>query len=532
MATDTQNFPLQMATVFGRLSIGRKISLLLLVGATIFGSVFLMSWATRPEYGVLYSDLEPDDAGAILSKLKELKIPFQLHSNGRSIMIPREKVNEVRLDFASSGLPRGSTVGFELFDNTKLGMTEFSQNVNYQRAMQGELARTISGFVEVESCRIHIVMPPKSLFIENEKPATASVLLKLRPGKWLSQDQVDGIVHLVSSSIMGLKRGNVTVVDDHGKVLTGSRDETGIKKVGVYQLEYREKMERNLESRLTTILEKAVGDGKAIVRVSCPVNFKKHERTEELFYPENQVVRSEKLFRQSTDDETTEDGGIPSIVSKPAAVGAVAENIGGTIQKQDRTVNYEIGKVTSHTVEPFGKIEKISVAVLIDGIYQVETDKKGVETRNYSSRSPEEMKKLENIVKSAITFDTERGDQVSVVNLPFESTGVEDTGAASEESGWMDSVRQFGGPVLKYLLSFIVVIVVYLFIIRPIVQWVTATDVSDAQLLQQLPKTVGELEREFDNGANSLPAGNNTARMLTENSDKAVQLLRSWMSQQ
>ena len=312
MAKSTQSFSMQMAAVFQRLSAGRKISLILLIGVTIVGCVLLVNWATQPEFGVLYSDLEPEDAGDVLASLKENKIPFKLVSNGRSVLVPQDMVQEARLNLAAKGLPRGSAVGFELFDNSKLGMTEFAQNVNFQRAMQGELARTINGFKEVESSRVHLVMQPKSLFVEDQKPATASVVLKLRPGKWLNQDQVDGIVHLVSSGIMGLEPENVTVVDNMGKVLSGAKDEGGIKQAGSYQLEYREKIERNLENRITSMLEKTVGADKAIVRVSCRVNYKKHEKTEELYYPENQVVRSEQVY-QTANQQTGADstgGGI------------------------------------------------------------------------------------------------------------------------------------------------------------------------------------------------------------------------------
>jgi len=518
---------MQMATVFQRLSAGRKISLLLLIGVTIVGCVLLVNWVSRPEYGVLYSDLEPEDAGAILSSLKERKIPFRLVSNGRSVMVPQGMIQEARLDLAAKGLPQGGAVGFELFDNSKLGMTEFAQNVNFQRAMQGELARTINGFKEVESSRVHLVMQPKSLFVEDEKPASASVVLKLRSGKWLNQDQVDGIVHLVSSSIMGLNPENVTVVDNVGKVLSGPKDENGMKQAGAYQLEYREKVEKDMENRITSMLEKTVGADKAIVRVSCLINYKKHEKTEELYYPENQVVRSEQLY-QTSNDQVGKDASGTSSVGSADTGGGGADNE-ANFKKKDRTVNYEIGKVTSHIVEPFGTIEKMSVAVLVDGVYTVETDKKGEETWNYAARSETEMTKFEDIVKRAISYDEKRGDQVSVVNMPFQNTRQTVSETEAESPGWMDSVRQYGGPAVKYIFTFIVAMMIYLFVVRPIVQWVTDTDVSDAQLLQQLPKTVGELEREFDQNPNQLPS--NASRLLSANSEKAVQLMRSWMSQ-
>ena len=532
MATETKNFPVQMATVFKRLSSGRKISLILLVSGLMAGCVFLMMWATQPEFSVLFSDLEPEDAGSILSNLKERKIPYKIQGNGRSVLVPHDKVHETRLELASQGLLQGSTVGFELFDNTKLGMTEFAQNVNYQRAMQGELARTINGFAEVESSRVHLVMQPKSLFLEDEKPATASVVIKLKPGKWLTQTQVDGIVHLVSSSIMGLGPENVTVVDHFGKVLSGTGDESGTKQAGAFQLEYRDKIEQNLESRITTILEKALGAGKAMVRVSCLVSFKKHEKTEELYYPDNQVVRSEQLYQSAADASRNDPSGTAGLDTKYTGADAGDKGNQTAFGKQDRTVNYEIGKVTSHIVEPFGTIQKVSVAVLVDGTYETVEGDKGEMSQKYVARAPEEMVKLENIVKSAINYEGKRGDQVSVVNLPFETSAIMNgTEAAQAESGWMDGIKKHAGPFVRYLILLVVAVLAYIMVIRPVVQWVTATDVSDAQLLQQLPKTVGELEREFGQGAGALPYGGNAAGLISGNSEKTIQLLRSWMSQ-
>ncbi len=215
----------------------------------------------------------PEEAGEIITYLKAQKIPYRISENGTGILVPHDKVYESRLALASQGLPQGGGVGFEVFDNTKIGMTEFVQNVNYQRALQGELSRTINRIAEVESSRVHIVMPEKSLFIEQEEPATASVVVKLRRGQWLNQEQVKGIVHLVSSSVSRLKPDNVTVVDTSGKMLAGFSDRTEVTRLSSDQLEYQANLERNLETRIKSMLEKALGRGKAIVRLSCSLDF-------------------------------------------------------------------------------------------------------------------------------------------------------------------------------------------------------------------------------------------------------------------
>ena len=244
---------LQLKTLFQNLSPGKRIALVVLVLGTAAGFSLLMMWTGRADFQPLYSNLAVEDAGIILSKLKEHKIPYRIAGNGSSILIPQEHIHEMRMSLASDGLPQGGNVGFEVFDNTKLGMTEFAQNVNYQRALQGELARTINRFNEVESSRVHIVMPEKSLFIDNEEPATASVVLKLRPGKWLSQLQVNGVIHLVSSSVPRLATENVTVVDNNGKLLSEFKEQSGFGALNSDQLEYQAKVERSLEIRIKSM---------------------------------------------------------------------------------------------------------------------------------------------------------------------------------------------------------------------------------------------------------------------------------------
>ena len=241
----THEFPEQVKNILKNLTFAKMVALLLVLGCTVTAFLLLIMWSSRGDMQVLYSNLSPEDAGAVLSRLKEQKIPYRISGNGNSVLIPRDRVYETRLDLASQGLPQGGAIGFEIFDNTKLGMTEFVQNVNYQRALQGELARTINGFSEVESSRVHVVMPSKSLFVEEEEPATASVVLKLRSGRWLTNDQIQGIVHLVSSSVSGLNPKNVTIVDNYGKMLAGDNVESDMGRFSSDQLEFQEKVEKN-----------------------------------------------------------------------------------------------------------------------------------------------------------------------------------------------------------------------------------------------------------------------------------------------
>jgi flagellar M-ring protein FliF len=532
----TGNVPLQLRAFLSTLSAGKKLTLFALTVFTLIGFSYLVIWSGSPDYQVLFSNLSPEDAGAILAKLKEQKIPFQVSATGTSMMVPKEKVYETRLEMASQGLPQGSGVGFEIFDSTKLGMTEFVQNVNYQRALQGEICRTINGIAEVEASRVHIVMPSKSLFVEREKPASASVVLKVRPGRWLTKDQVQGIVHLVSASVAGLRPEDVTVVDNSGKMLAGMREGSSAEQASAEYVELQDKMEKTLEERVKTMLEKALGPDKAIVRVACRLSCKTLEQNEERYDPENKVVRSEQLLNESSMNSEPVAAGIPGVASntgEPQSTNSSSNSSAG-FKKEDRTVNYEIGKVISHTIEPIRKVERLSVAVMVDGIYKLvkeEGKKKAKEELKYFPRSQEEMEKLENLVKSAVSFDGARGDLVEVVNIPFEATKAAAEGEEFKED-WRSTLKQYR-PVLKYAFLGIFLVLTFLFVVRPVVQWLTTASASaDLEVLRQLPKTVGEIEREYRGGGIKGPQFRERAlEMISKDNDHSVQLIRDWMKE-
>ncbi|MDH3826585.1 MAG: flagellar basal-body MS-ring/collar protein FliF, partial [Desulfobacterales bacterium] len=460
---------LQLQNLFKSISIGKRIALLIIAVGFVAGFVFLMNWAGNPEFHPLYTNLDANDAGTILNRLKEQKIPYRLSANGSTILIPQKKIYEIRMELASEGLPHGGSIGFELFDNTKLGMTEFAQNVNYQRALQGELVRTINGFEEVDSCRVHIVMTEKSLFLKDEEPASASVVLKLRHGKWLTQQQVQGIVHLVSSSVSRMGPDNVTVVDSNGRLLTGSTDPSGIATLSADQLEYQAQVERKLENRLLTMLEKALGANRAIVRVSCALNFKQHEMTEERFLPENQVVRSEQLFNETARDADPIPQGIPGIQSNlpesSPAQNQTTEGENATFAKQESTVNYEIGKLTSRTLDPVGGIERVSVAVMVDGTYRSNPIENGEPEWTYVPRSAEELTKIENLVKSAVNFVADRGDKVEVVNIPFETNQMAPAEDGSMLETWLVRLKNYK-PYFKYAFLSLFLILTFMFVVQ------------------------------------------------------------------
>jgi len=545
----TNELSSQLKALFKNLSPAKRFTLISLVGGTIIGFIFLMNWAGSPDFQVLYSNLGPEDAGAIVAKLKEKRIPYKISSNGSSILAPSEQIYDLRLELATNSLPRGSGVGFEIFDNAKLGMTEFVQNVNYQRALQGELSRTIDKIDGIESSRIHIVMPSKSLFIEEETPTTASVILKLRSGRWLSKDQVQAIVHLVSSSISGLNPENITIVDNYGKMLSGTKDKSGTGQISSDQLALQEKMEKGLESRIQTMLETALGAGKAIARVSCSLDFTREEKTEELYQPDNKAIRSEQLFSERSGGKEATTSGVPGILSNTQAKQSVQENKslaagqspdtaqaqknetsieGQSFVKQDRTVNYEISKVISHIVTPFARLKSMSVAVIVDGIHKSVVGKDKKTEWKYFPRTDDEMAKLEKIVKRAINFDAKRGDSVEVVNLPFEPLMTIEDEEDETAEGWLSRLKDYA-PSMKLVSLSIFLLLSFIFVIRPVIRWLTASSAGNKSMLTQLPKTLAEIESESGRG---MPNRDKALRLLTGNQEEqTLDLMRGWMKE-
>lgn len=526
-----EDIPGQLKVLSENLSTGKKIGLFLLVAATMTGFIMLMTWASKPEYQILFSDLSLEDSAAIYEKLKEQKVPYQIAANGKSILVPKEQVYELRLELASQGLTRGSSVGFELFDNNRLGMTEFMQNVNYQRALQGELSRTINRFDEVESSRVHLVMANKSIFVEQEEPATASVILKLKAGRKLNQGQVQGIVNLVASSISGLKPENITLVDNYGKLLT-SGGKGGIEAAfATDQLAFQETFEKKLEERVKTMLEDALGAGKAIVRLSASIDFNRRERTEERYLADNRVVRSEKVHDETSNTTKAAPSGVPGAVPNMTSrePGQTARAGGTSHQIADRVINYEIGKVVSRVVGPTGQLKHISIAVMIDGHYRRVENKGGKTELIYIPRSDEEMAKFEKIIKSAVNFNAERGDTIEVANLSFKTVEQVDEEPPPEES-LFDTIKKYA-PFYKYGVLLFFIMFAFLFIVRPIVKWLTAGGGQGVEMLKQLPMTVGEAGGAGQD-LKQLPYREQAAQMLLAGNEGGVDVMKEWIKEE
>lgn len=434
-----------------------------LLSVAAFAVLILVT--NRTDFRPLFTNLSAEDAGEIVKKLKDAKTPYQITPDGKGILVPADKVYEQRLTLASEGLPQGGGVGFEIFDRKNFGMTEFVQKINYQRALQGELSRTISQLNGVEQARIHLVLPEKSLFKENEKPATASVVLKMKSGRSLRENEVQGVVHLVASSIEGMEADHVTVLDSRGKVLNkGSGASDSAAKATSVMQETQRTYEKNVEERIQSLLDPVVGPGKTVARVSATFDFKQVERVEEKFDPETIAVRSEQRTEEKG-ASTTASAGVPGVQSNLGKTAPTGGSSTGGGAKNDETLNYEVSRSTSKIIEPVGALSKISVAVLVDGKYELPAAVKDGQTAKpkYTPRSPDELQKIETLVKSAVGFNTERGDQLAIQNIPFQDTG--EAGSVETQQWW---TNPFFMSLFKNLLIGIGFLALIVFVIRPL----------------------------------------------------------------
>ena len=521
----------------------------LLLALAFFGS--LIYWNSQPDFQVLFSNLSQEDAGEMVNKLKEKKIPFQLSSSGSSILVSREQVYDVRLALAAEGLPKGGGVGFEVFDRTNLGATDFVQKLNYQRALQGELSRTIRQIKEVEHARIHVVTPKESLFLDEQKRPSASVLLKTRSGMKLESSQVEGIVHLVASAVEGLDSGNITIVDTSGKILYKRSEATAFGQMTTSQLEYQRNIEEGIKKKVQGMLEEVLGFNKAIARVSADIDFQQIDIVEEKFDP-NAVIRSEqKNLEKSSqvsnakpappakaDTQAGSKAGEEKAKAPPAAEARARSGEPVPLQtnqaeRQNEIRNYEISKINKRIKSPVGTVKKISTAVVVDGGTKEAVDSKGKKTREYQARSPEEMKRIEAIVKKAIGYDEARGDQVEVTNMPFNWAVAEEEGGKAPGGGewWKEYVLIAYKPLLSLILAALFIF----FVVRPLLK---RRGPAASQGVSYLP-AAGAPPAALPPGGQAPPAQlprapdlrQQTVQLVQEDPSKALGIIRGWINE-
>lgn len=458
-----------VATSFAGLPAGKKVAFMAAFALVLACLVVLSLQTGRPDFEVLFSKLASEDMGEIVVKLKEKKVNYKVTAGGTAILVPSKDVFELRIQLASVGIPRGSGVGFEIFDKTTLGMTEFVQKLNLRRAITGELTRTITSLDTVESARVHIAAPEKSIFLEEKKETTASVVLKLR-GQ-ITQGQVQGIVHLVASSVEGLSPEGVTIVDIRGNILAGGKEQNTVAQLSLNQFSFQQNIEKTLENRIKTMLGDVLGPEKISAKVSVDMDFKQTEETEEIFDPESQVIRSEQR-NEETNVGASSPGGI---------VGATANLPGGQEiqtasttpsrrQKSDETINYEINKIVKHTISPVGEIRKLSIAVMVDGTYDKDN--------KYIPRKASEILQYQRIVERAVGYDEERGDKIEVLNVAFDISQIEEEKKGLEKA----EKTQLWVSIGRYVATTIFVILLFVMLIKPLIAWLKTSTAEMPQI--------------------------------------------------
>lgn len=407
----------QLRELYSRLSMRQRI---LIGGAAVLviGLLFgLRFWQTERNFKTLFQNLSAEDAGMVLARLKESGTEVRLEDGGKIIKVPSEKVDELRIQMASAGLPKSGRIGFELFDKPNFGTSEFAEQVNYHRAVEGELERSVMALQEVESARVHITFPRQSLFLENRQPAKASVLLKLKPGADLSKPNIQAITHLASSAVDGLTPENVSVLDMRGNLLSrprkaGESDEETSKEL----IEYRERMERDLRAKIQATLEPLLGPDafRAVVSLEC--DLASGDQSEESFDPSRSVmVNSQRSEDGSTPATATGVPGTPSNLPRPTS--RPGSGNGNPLFRRSENTTFQTSRIVRHIKFPHGQVKRLSASVLLDHIVKTEGGKRVVE-----APTPERIRAIKDIVSAAVGFQQERGDQIIVESLPFETT--------------------------------------------------------------------------------------------------------------
>lgn len=517
------------------LPLGGRTGILVAAFATLLALAAIVWYGTRPSYKTLFSGLPEEEAGRVVEQLTKSNVPYELAANGTTIRVPADKVYSLRLEMATQGMPKKvAGVGFEIFDQTSLvGMTDFMQRTNYQRALQGELARSIESIAAVQKARVHLVMPKRSLFVSEEKEASASVMVEL--SRSLTPDQVDGIVHMVASAVEGMDETNVTIVDHKGAMIAGGKKKSEDGRTPTDEaLALQKQVEKSLEERVQSMLDRVLGSDRSIIRITADLDMSRVNKQEEKFDPDGQVARSEQAVNESSKGAFGPSG-VPGVQPNDAnAQAATLESSSKQSRDVERsTTNYEISKVVSNILLPVGTVRRLSVAVLVDGVYQPE--KEGAQPV-YKERSEEEMARLRKIVERAVGFDTQRGDTIEVSNVPFEPIVV----APEGEKPW--ATREFYLEVAKYAVLGLLVLILVFFVMRPMVRKLLTPEKPHVR--SGMTSTVADLERQLlAEGVGSMPAEQPakvlipdrslqmSQQMIADHADEARDILRQWMNE-
>jgi flagellar M-ring protein FliF len=499
----------------GRL-IGGSLLGLLTIG--LFGWIFW--WAAQPDWAPLYSGLDEVEAARVVGILEQQQVPFRLTAGGSSIEVPRPELYRLRVKLAAEGGPKPTIPGYELLDEPRMGMSDRELEMNQKRALEGELARTLSGLEWVHGATVHLTQPKPSLFEDEDLPATASVTLVTDPSRSIPKREVDGVVALVAASVEGLHPSRVTVVDSRGKLLTEPIEEDELFGRSNRQIELTRKMDAYFSRNAQEMMDRVLGEGRSVVRVNTSLDFSYLERTSRMFDPEQKIVRSQERDEESSTATDT------------------------TASQQERSiVNYEVNEILEHSRGQQGAIKRLSISLVVDGTYAEIENEEGDRVTNYLPRSTAEMSQFEELVKTAVGFDSQRGDQIQAHNIAFDTSEREDTGRDMRNQRLQEIAIDFLRKAL-----FVGGIIAFLFLLRNTLGMVNIRisqafeDKRALMLAAAKGESIEEIEEELPLAMELEAARTPEQRQLLkvhrkvseycrDNPQEAAKILRAWLNE-
>jgi flagellar M-ring protein FliF len=488
------------------------------VGLSLLGMLgFITTRISTSPLALLYTELDQHDSAAIAQKLDALKIPYQVDSSGTLIRVPSDQVGKIRMMMAADGLPKGGSIGYEIFDQKEgFGTTSFVQNINHLRAMEGELARTIGAMDPIQNARVHLVLPQRELFSHATQLATASIFLKTRNGAVLSREQIASIQHLIAAAVPQLQPGQVSIVDDRGNLLARPSNSTGAGGIGggaSDQEDMRVQFEQTQARKIEDLLTQTLGWGKVRAQVSADLDFDRVTTSSEIFDPDSQVVRSTQSVNEAANNSDGGSGNVTVANNLPTSPQQIAGGTGGgsnnSNKRSEETINYEINKTIRNQIREGGQIRRLSVAVVVDGSYKPSEDGK---TTTYIPRTEDELNKIKELVRSAVNFDAARGDALEVANMQFaQSDMTKDDGIDSNMLGGVPRADIF--HAVETLILAIIGLLVVVLVVRPILRKIlesSATVTSEHALISGGAAYAG-ISAGSGTGVAQLPSPNATA---------------------
>lgn len=511
-------------------TVPQRILLAGLTASGILAFILMVVWLNSPDYKVLYSKLNAEDAARVVEDLKANKVPYELADNGTTVLIPAESVYEQRLKQAGEGTLRGTGIGFEIFDDTKIGQTDFVQRINYQRALQGEISRTIAEYPQIEKARVHLVLPSKSLFIEEQKKASASVVLTMASGAQLDPKQIQGIVNFVAMSVEGLDKNMITITDTEGKVLYQSKGDDSLDAQASAQMDMKSSFERNAENRIEQLLQPILGGhDKAIAKVNATLDFSQKTIRKESYDPDKTVVRSENRSQETVAGRANVDAAVPEANFRGDGFTGTQSSQQGT--RETRVTNFEIDKVEQNIISPVGELQKLSVAVAVDGTYE----KKPEGGFNFIPRSQEELDRIKQLVSNAVGLDAERGDSIEVSTFSFGPP------ADMVDSGYVEMVNNLIDQYGRHILNAVLILLFLILVVRPVVlalirPRVTQEEIETLDRLPEFDARIALAEGEDLEPMEALEPGkrleyykNQCLHLFEANTEQAVSVMRTWL---